>query len=328
MNEGDKRRARVFVSCGQGNDEERNISSEIEFKLAELGYDPYVAINRRSTLSVLQNILDMLERCEYYLFVDFKREQLIVDSLIFTKDKEKRIVHRGSLFSNQELAVAIYLKKPLIAFQEDGVKDRDGMLSAIQGNVITFGNRKGLVNNIIDKVKAEWINNWRNEIIFNDQKGELIPPESVLYRGYNARFFHISVRNLHRNASARNCIVYLESYKILDRTISEETNSRLLFHEPVELKWKGMMTQSVLIPPNTNREFDALFLYDNLPCLPHIGVNSFLVDLTDYSFKLRGVGSYELNFIVYSDNFPAIRSTYVLEVGQELSKTRFYRKQK
>jgi hypothetical protein len=202
------------------------------------------------------------------------------------------------------------------------------MLSAIQANVIKFEDRWSLVNNIIEKVNVEWINNWRNEIIFNDQEGKHIPPESVLYRGYNARFFHVSVRNLHRNQSARNCVAYLDSYKILDGTISEETNSRPLVHEPVELKWKGMTTQSVLIPPNTNRKFDALFLYENLPHLPHVGVNSFLVDLSDYSFKLRGVGTYELEYIVYSDNFPAIRSTYVLEVDQELSKTRFYRKQK
>jgi hypothetical protein len=90
MNEDDERRARVFVSCGQGNDEERQISSEIEFKLSELGYEPYVAINRQSTLSVIQNILDMLERCEYYLFVDFKREQLTADPLNLTKDEEKK----------------------------------------------------------------------------------------------------------------------------------------------------------------------------------------------------------------------------------------------
>jgi hypothetical protein len=158
-----------------------------------------------------------------------------------------------------------------------------------------------------------------------------IPPETIGAYGrseYPARFFHVSVKNLHKDVSARNCVAYLERYNILDRTTSEETNSRLLVHEPVELKWKGMITQSVLIPPNTNRKFDALFLYDNLPHLPHIGVNSFLADLSDYSFKLRGVGSYELDYIVYSDNFPAIRSTYVLEVDQELSKTRFYRKQK
>jgi len=141
MNEPDKIRARVFVSCGQ-RDDEQQISLEIGSRLSELGYDPYVAIEEQSTLSVITNILDMLEKCEYYLLIDFKREQLIPGSrehlLGFIEDKEKRIDHRGSLFSNQELAVAIFLKKPLIAFQEEGVTTRDGMLSAIQGNVIRF----------------------------------------------------------------------------------------------------------------------------------------------------------------------------------------------
>jgi hypothetical protein len=83
------------------------------------------------------------------------------------------------------------------------------------------------------------MSNWRNEIIFSDQEGKHIPPESVLYRRHDARFFHISVRNLHRNESARNCVAYLESYKILDRT-TEESNSSQVIPEPVELKWKGM----------------------------------------------------------------------------------------
>jgi hypothetical protein len=171
------------------------------------------------------------------------------------------------------------------------------------------------------------MSNWRNEIIFNDQEGEHIPPESICAygpSGYPAKFFHISVRNLHRDQSARNCVAYLENYKIFERTTSEET--RQVVHEPVELKWKGVITQSVLIPPNTDRKFDALFIYENLPHTPYIGVNSFLVDLSDYSLKLKGPESYELNYTVYSDNFPAIRSTYILEVERDLSKTRFYRK--
>ena len=203
------------------------------------------------------------------------------------------------------------------------------MLGAVQGNVITFANRDGLVDNVIGRVKDEWVNNWRNEIIFDDEEGKSIPPEHVdAYgpTGFPARFFHISVRNLHKDTSARNCVAYLESCSILGKTPSKEINSRQPVQEPVELKWKGMKTQSVLIPPDTCRKFDAVFIYENAPHVVYVGVNTHLVDFSGYSEKLNGIGIYELNYAEYSDNFPPIRSTYILEVNQELSKTEFYRK--
>jgi hypothetical protein len=157
----------------------------------------------------------MLSECEYYLFIDFKREKLITDN-------SDGVYHRGSLFSNQELAVAIYLDKPIISFQEKGVKIRDGMLSAIQANVITFDKRGGLVDRIIEKIKAKWVNNWRNEVVFHDQKRKSITPEylgAYGQSGFSAIFFHINVINLHRDTSAQNCVAYLESYSILDKKI-------------------------------------------------------------------------------------------------------------
>ena len=106
-----------------------------------------------------------MEECEYYLFIDFKREQIIEgsreDLVRYVKDKSKTINHRGSLFSNQELAIATYLTKPIIAFQENGVKDREGILGAIQANVKHFDNRKNLVNRVIQKVHEDWTTNWR-----------------------------------------------------------------------------------------------------------------------------------------------------------------------
>jgi hypothetical protein len=65
-----------------------------------------------------------------------------------------------------------------------------------------------------------------------------------------------------------------------------------------------------------------------MPDAIHIGVNPYLVDLSSYSETLEGVNTFELNFVVYSDNFSAIRSAYILEVGQALKNTGFYRKPK
>lgn len=87
----------------------------------------------------------------------------------------------------------------------------------------------------------------------------------------------------------------------------------------MELKWKGVKTQSVLIAPKTNRKFDAVFFYESNPHVVHIGINPFLVDLSSHFKQLEGINIFELNYVVYSDNFATIRCTYLLEVRQNLS---------
>jgi hypothetical protein len=318
-------KARVFVSCGQRDKEEKRIAALMEEKLVSLGFEPYVAIHKQSTGSLMKNILKALKDCEYYLFIDFKREQIIPEA---NKDKSMPTNYRGSLFSNQELAIAAYLEKPIMAFQERGVKIRDGMLGAIQANVIPFDNRKNLVNRVLEKAKTNWTSNWRNEIIFHDRTRNKISPEQVSQYGQTmlpARFFHISVKNLHKDRSARNCVTYLESYKVFSNETSEPQDE--VIPQPVELKWNGMRTQSVLIPPNMIRKIDAVFFYENNPHVVHVGVNPFLVDSSSHFKQLEGVKTFHLNFVVYSDNFFPIRSSYVLKVGQTINQTRFYRKE-
>jgi hypothetical protein len=63
-----------------------------------------------------------------------------------------------------------------------------------------------------------------------------------------------------------------------------------------------------------------------MPLIAYVGVNSFLVDYKGYSMMLEGNGTIELNYVVYSNNFPAIRCTYILEMSHELNKTQFYGK--
>jgi hypothetical protein len=319
---GDNRRARVFVSCGQRDDEEKKIASTIEQKLLDLGFDPYVAIHIQSTKSLMGNILEALRDCEYYLFIDFRREKIIADN---TKNKPKLTEYRGSLFSNQELAIAAYLEKPIIAFQESGITKRDGLLSAIQANIIPFNNRKTVVGQVIKKVK-KWPSNWRNEISFYDKRHEKISPEYVQEYGLSklpVRFFHVTIKNSNKNMSTHNCVAYLESYSTFNKNRKLET---ILIPEPVELKWNGVTTQSVLIPPQMSRKFDAVFFYENNPHVVHIGLNPFLIDSSRLFKRLEGTKMVHLNFVVYSTDFSTIRATYILKIGNTLSQTEFRRK--
>jgi hypothetical protein len=90
--------ARVFISCGQsrGSDEEKTAHAIAE-RLIEMGFEPYVAVEEQTVAGLTGNIFERLRKSEYFVFVDFKREPL-----------GSTAVHRGSLFSHQELAIAAF----------------------------------------------------------------------------------------------------------------------------------------------------------------------------------------------------------------------------
>ncbi|MEI6243301.1 MAG: hypothetical protein WCP39_07885 [Chlamydiota bacterium] len=139
-------RARVFISCGQkptvdlaeinANNvnqliPEMTVAKKIFDKLLKLGYEPYLALEQQTLQGVKEGIFNHLENTEYFLFIDFEREGLYKEGTINFDSGECR----GSLFSNQELAIATFQGFETLAFQEKGVKKEDGILKFIQANV-------------------------------------------------------------------------------------------------------------------------------------------------------------------------------------------------
>jgi hypothetical protein len=319
--------ARIFISSGQRDDEERRITKELKNHLIELGYEPYVAIEEQSTRPLIENILNILKDSEYFLFVDFKREKIVTDMQV--------VEFRGSLFTNQELAVAIYLHKEIIGFQEEKVRKLDGMLGAIQGNVESFKEnaRISLVPTILKKIQSKWIPDWRNELIVENKDEEEIVAVPVNYHGRPCRFFHISIRNLHKDKSSRNCMAYVESYRKISKEdlenkellVDKNSHPYIMISEPVELKWKGVTTQGTLITPKTSRKFDAVYVYEDSPNTAHIGINESIVDYSGYYTTLSGPGKFELNLAVYSDNFSSIKQRFILIIGNTIEDIKFYR---
>jgi hypothetical protein len=119
-------KTKIFISCGQKNGSiERSIAKQIEDKLINLGFDTYLALEQHTLRGLKENIFKHLVDSEYFLFVDFKREELNNSNNF-----------RGSLYANQELAIASFLEKEVIAFQQKGIRHIDGMLSSLQLNPI------------------------------------------------------------------------------------------------------------------------------------------------------------------------------------------------
>ncbi len=305
-------KARVFISCGQRKDtDEVPIAKSIAASLETMGFDAYIAVEEQTLKGLKENILARLAQSEYLIFIDFSRERLFQAN---DKAYVDTGLNRGSLFSHQELAIASYLDVQVLAFQEKGNKKDDGVLGFIQANCIPFTDLSELPRTVMNEVrKKNWDSSWRNELRLERDSDDR--DDNVLDASTSrvANYFHIKVRNLHRSKIARDCVVYLE--RIVALPAGTERSPDL-----VELKWKGVTSERVAIPPRSYRRFDAFHVYVNDPTKAHLGLNPFIVDFTGYSqqYQLNGPGQYELWFVVFSTDFAPARAMFKLTVGSKL----------
>jgi len=58
-------RAKVFISCGQREGEERETAVRVGEVLTELGYEYYIAANEASLTGLKENVYRQLEDSEY-----------------------------------------------------------------------------------------------------------------------------------------------------------------------------------------------------------------------------------------------------------------------
>ena len=297
------RRARVFISCGQNKKtNEVMIAGQIREKLEKLGFDPYIAVEEQTLRGLKENIFRQLSTSEYFLFVDFKREKL-----------ENEDVHRGSLFSHQELALASFLDIEMLAFREAGVKAEDGIMRFLQANAIQFaeGDRH-LLPDLIESRARKWDPNWRNELVLERDVAQFTDARVRNLNDRLGRYFQIGVKNLHKEKMATNCYAYLEKAIKLDPLSEISLNT-------VELKWEGYVFPNTHILPNTTRRFDALRIMHDNPTDPQFIIFS---DYTGFDPPIHGEGCYELRYVVVADNFPPARGTFNLKLRSSLSSTR------
>jgi hypothetical protein len=90
-------KSKVFVSCGQKNKREVEVAREIRDLLSKRGFQPYIAKKVQAEFEINSEIIRELKNSDFYLFINFRRERIGWGKF------------RGSLFSNQEFAIAYAL---------------------------------------------------------------------------------------------------------------------------------------------------------------------------------------------------------------------------
>lgn len=106
--------ARVFISCGQRTEAEKDIGLEAMAHFRNLGFEAYFAESVHSLEALTENIFRHLSKSEYAVFIDCQRDKLPSGQC------------RGSLFVNQELAIAGFLQSEssiheCLVFHQEGV---------------------------------------------------------------------------------------------------------------------------------------------------------------------------------------------------------------
>lgn len=147
------RKARVFISCGQRNNREISIGKSVQDYFAKRGFETYFAEVVHSSDGLTENIFRFFNKSEYFVFIDFKRENLSADE------------HRGSLFVNQEIAIATFLNLIGVGFVEKGVK-REGILEYQIYNAIPFEDGTEIINSLVGLTK-NWDINSVNELFIS-----------------------------------------------------------------------------------------------------------------------------------------------------------------
>lgn len=298
-------RAQVFISCGQREDlGEIELADRLSAALAEAGFEPYVATKQQTLRGLKENIFERLAESEYFLFIDFKREQIA---------GIEQTYYRGSVFSQQELSVASHLDIDVIAFQEEGVKPLEGVLAFMQANCIPFSDRTTLPTQVMKVVRDRgWSANWKNSLSIEANIGihrnVLRLPENV-----QADFYHLIIKNNHRHKTARNVYGYLES-------VTNVTTGARIDFEGAEFKWAGYTLPNATIPAGRTRKLDAFWIAHPNPNAPQF--NAF-TDSTQFVPRLLGPGEWRLVYTVMSDTVLGASREFRLHLDGSVDGVRF-----
>jgi len=282
----DSLRAKVFVSCGQATEPERQAAQQIESLLTDMGFDPYVAVARQSLSGLTTNIFDRLKSTDYFLFVDFDRTHLSTSAAQW---------HR-SVFTHQELAIAAFLKLEFTGFQQLP-KCIDGVLGQVQGNCEPFETISELPEKVRSRIQGkldarEWSTQTRHQLII-----ERHPDDDTFHEDKD--FYHLRVRNLDWMHTATNCFVFVREIKHNDKSLLITNDPK--FH--VEFRWAGSNLPSAPILPLKCRACDVF------DCVRGNTLHSFHWGIwsnspTPFLPQIDRPGIYELDYVLISDNFP------------------------
>jgi hypothetical protein len=276
---------RVFISCGQ-RPGERQIAEKLSSWFKSKGYSPYVAIEAQSIQDVNSGIITELKNSDFYVFVDFRREKI---------GKQ----YRGSLFTNQELAIVYYLGfEKVIFFQESEVL-LEGLLKYMLSNVTKFDNEGELLKKVKETVKSK---NWepaytRHLIAENLKWSKEIPRHIDHVRNIydNCKLLQVYIKNNREDISSFNTVARLDDI--------ECNGNKNPSPDKTLLKATDQPGFNQVIWPKNYCAFDLLLIQRENPR------NLYLLSALDSNPRspiIEEEGNYNLYYSIVAEGFPLL----------------------
>jgi len=300
-------RARLFLSCGQNPEYgEPEIARSISQALEALGFRVFCSIDTQCTKSATEVIFNELRESDYYLFIDFKREQLCCRG-----NKKKPKYFRGSLFTHQELGLACFLNMEILPFRENGVEPLSGLIGAVLANATEFTDRDNLPHQVEATVKGkinsgEWSTTTQNRLSLeaaHDSGDVDIQTDPMANTSRRLSHYHINVDNLHFRKPATNCYAYVENI------VNQETGQRIGPKFTCELKWEGTKLQGIRIGPNSSRGLDA-FIIEHLNSGEKKLVFEPVTDAANHCVTVKEPANLIVTYVVCSQEFAEARQQF------------------
>ena len=287
--------SRVFVSCGQATTAERRVAADVRRWFKDQGYLPHVAIEAQSLEDVNSGIIEELKRSDFYVFIDLRREPLPRKGRFFGLCGTKR--YRGSLFTNQELAVAQVLRFAKVIFlQQEGV-ELEGLLKYMGSNAAHF-TRTSEVVPLLEKLvrEREWMPIYSRHLEVGDPHWTPVLPYFDHTGTKMVRVFELDIHNRRSDLAALNAVARLTRLVASGGATRDGLDTS-------ELKVVGHAGYSQAIWPDRHAAWDLFAVHVDLPAT--ISLNSAL-DIRPRRPIISSAGEYVLTYEVFAVNFPVL----------------------
>ena len=291
--------ARVFISCGQSTPTERQVAKKLERWFRSKGFDPYVAIQAQSLSDINAGIINVLRASDFYVFIDFRRERL---------GTSRSTLYRGSLFTNQELAIAYILNfENAIFLQQEGI-ELNGLLRYMGSNSERF-KRPEEVPSLVRTLVNE--RHWDLRYTRHLEVGALQWSPPLLYSDHTGqrplRVLYVDIHNRRPDVGALSAIARLQGIVHPDGRIQRDVD-----FSPLKATGKRAAYDHV-VWPGTHVAWDSLGLHLEEPASVYL--NSAL-DVARAPI-ISAVGKHVLGYEVFAENFAVLRFGIALVVREQ-----------
>lgn len=287
------KKSTVFISCGQGSDREKKFGEKLVSYFQNKGFETYFAEHIHSSKPLLQSILDALKESEYFVIWNPYRE---------------KTGEVGSLFVQQEIAVAASLGLPSLYFFDKGVGKTAGMSGALHLNGIEISDVSNLVSEL-DKLTNTWDNTSKNQLFLefgNEHKNISVINDPVQPL---SNWYHIIVQNGCSFRQAKNCRAYAE------KIVKVDNGQDLSSEYKQELIWAGTGAGAINITTKTKRDVDAIWTLQGGGQWRFQSIQTSTV----YAYPVLADAGYEITYLIVSDNMPDARLEVKLKLDNDLA---------